>query len=88
MTMMTNDFTFERFEKSIKAIIARKKSFLMFMWFEKSTKAIRGRNKSSIMFIEIYKGQFIGSDQTTTIMYTWEFKDVKSSRLRHKRHRR
>ena len=61
---------------------------LTFEWFEKSTKAIRGRNKSSIIFIEIYKGQFIGSDQTTTIKYTREFKDVKGSRLRHKRHRR
>ena len=61
---------------------------LTFEWFEKSTKAIRGRNKSSIMFIEIYNGQFIGSDQTTTIKYTREFKDVKGSRLRHKRHRR
>ena len=69
---MTNDFTFE--------------------WFEKSTKVIRPRNKPSIIFIEIYKGQFIGSDQITTIKFTREFKDVKGyrkgSKLRNKRRRR
>ena len=63
-----------------------------FEWVEKITTFIRDRYKSSIIFIDIYKGQFIGSDQIITIKYVREIKDVKGyrkgSKLRNKRRRR
>ena len=63
-----------------------------FEWVEKITTFIRDRYKPSIIFIDIYKGQFIGSDQIITIKYVREIKDVKGyrkgSKLRNKRRRR
>ena len=60
-----------------------------FEWVEKITTFIRDRYKSSIIFIDIYNGQFIGSDQIITIKYVREIKDVKGyrkgSKLRNKR---
>ena len=51
-----------------------------FEWVEKITTFIRDRYKSSIIFIDIYNGQFIGSDQIITIKYVREIKDVKGYR--------